>query len=116
MMYAEKDRVGRTLEEANPNSVVNAGREEIIVIPLVATELGFRQALGNPHPSPYRGSFQHRSTRVEFVIVADEIGSRANERARLAEPLDPSSTLVEDTITGTDSTDIVHNGLQRRRP
>ena len=62
------------------------------------------------------GSFEDRSTRVEFVIVADEIGSHANERARLAEPLDPSSTLVEDTITGADSTDIVHNGLQRRRP
>jgi hypothetical protein len=81
MMYAEKDRVGRTLAEPNPNSVVNAGLEEIIVIPFVATELGLGEALGNPHPFPYWGSFADRSMRVEFVIVSDEIGSCVNERA-----------------------------------
>jgi hypothetical protein len=115
-MYAEKGRVGRTLEEPNPSSVVDAGFEEIIVIELVATELGFGQALGNPHPSPYRGSFAHRSMRVEFVIVADVIGSHVNERARLADPLDPSSAFVKDTVTGADGTELIHHGLKRHRP
>jgi hypothetical protein len=115
-MYAEKGRVGRTLEEPKPNSVVDASLEEIIVIELVATELGFGQALGNPHPSPYRGSFAHRSVRVEFVIVAEVIGLPADERTRLADPFDPPRSLIEDTITGADSSSLIYDGLQRRRP
>src|SRR5882762_1780115 len=84
-------------------------------MPLVATEYGFGQALGNPQPSPSREDLEYRSVTVECVIVAEVIGLAADERTRLAEPLDALRSLIKETVTGADGSGFIHHGLQRRR-
>jgi hypothetical protein len=116
MTDAKNDYVGRTLEEPDRQGVINAGLEEIIVIPFVATEHGFGQALGNLQPFPSRTGFKYRSVTVEFVVVAEVIGLPADERARLAEPLDPLCPLIKETVTGADGTELIHHGSKRHRP
>ena len=53
---------------------------------------------------------------VECVIVAEVIGLAADERTRLAEPLDALRSLIKETVTGADGSGFIHHGLQRRRP
>jgi len=86
------------------------------VIPLVATEYGLGQTLGNLQPSRSREGLEYRSVAVECVIVAEVIALPADERTRLAEPLDPLPSLIKDTVAGADSSSVIHHGLQRRRP
>src|ERR1700738_1161179 len=76
----------------------------------VATEYGFGQALGNPQPSPSRKGLEYRSVTVELVIIAEVIRLPADERTRLAEPLDPLRSLIKDPVPGADSTDFIHRG------
>ena len=76
----------------------------------------FRAGTRKSATIPSRKGLEYRSVTVEFVIIAEVIGLPADERTRLAVPLDPLRSLIKDTVPGADSTDFIHRGLQRGRP
>jgi hypothetical protein len=90
--------------------------KEIVIIHLVATKHSLGQALRQPQPSSARANFDHRSEPVECMVVAEVIGHRVDEGARLADQFPTFGSLVPDKVSGAGSAGRVYDRRQRCWP